>query len=162
PEDDRPDAAPVVVLSQGLWSRRFASDPDVLGRTLLLDGRPHTVVGVAPAGIELPGALEALWRPLKISPAELQPTGNHRLFVVARLQSGVSQVQAGSEMKSIASVLEKVRPQSNTEHGVDVTSLHGRLVQDVRPLLLTFLGAVGLVALIACANVANLLLARAT
>jgi putative ABC transport system permease protein len=162
PEDGQPGAPAVAVLSEGLWNRRYAGDPGVLGRSILLDGRPHTVVGVAPAGIGIPGAPEELWLPLSLGPADLQATGSHRFAVLARLKPETSLLGAAQEMKGIAAALETVRPQSNQGFSVDVIPLHARLVQDARPLLLTFLGAVGLVALIACANVANLLLARAT
>jgi len=161
PEDDKAGAAPVVLLGEGLWKGRYASDPGILGRTIRLDQRAHVVVGVLPGGIEFPGAVEQLWVPLAIGPEDLRQTGSHRLSVVGRLKPGVALEQAASDMKAIAKRLEGVRPHSNQGWSVDMAPLHERLVENARPAVLMLFGAVGFVALVTCANVANLLLTRA-
>jgi putative ABC transport system permease protein len=160
-DEDRPGASHVVVLSHGLWERRFGADPALLGRSIRLDGEPYQVLGVMPAGVGLPGADEEFWVPLAITPEELRQTGNHRLVVVGRLRPGVSREQAEAEMKAIARRIEPVRPHSNTGISAVLVPLREGLVGDVRSPLLLLLGAVGFVVLIACGNVANLLLARA-
>jgi putative ABC transport system permease protein len=161
PEEDRPGAPPVALLSEALWRSRFAADTGVVGGAIRLDGRAHTVVGIAPAGVEIPGGVEELWVPLSIGPDDLAATGSHTLSVVARLKPGVELEQARSDMKSIARRLEAVRPHSNQGWSVDVSPLHERVVAGARTGLVLLLAAVAFVVLIACANVANLLLARA-
>jgi putative ABC transport system permease protein len=160
-EDDQPGTPPVALLGQGLWMRRFGGDRAIVGRTIDLDGRAHTVIGVLPAGADLPGGAEDLWVPLALGPQDLEATGTHRLAVIARLGPNVGLEQARSEMTTIAQRLENVRPQSNKAWTVNVAPLHETLVENARPTLIALLGAVGLVVLIVCANVASLLLARA-
>jgi predicted permease len=166
-EDDQPGAPPVALLGQGLWMRRFGGDRAIVGRTIDLDGWAHTVIGVLPAGADLPGGAglpggaEDLWVPLALGPQDLEATGTRRLAVIARLGPNVGLEQARSEMTTIAQRLESVRPQSNKAWTVNLAPLHETLVENARPTLIALLGAVGLVVLIVCANVASLLLARA-
>jgi len=152
----------VVVLSQGLWERRFGSDPAVIGRTITLNALPYTVVGVAPASMRLPAPAQ-LWSPYAYDPAGQAPgRRSDFLAVVGRLKPGVSEARAQSDLDAIGRRLATAFPRTNEGVGVDVISLHDRLVGSIRPALLVFTAAVALVLLIACANVANLLLARAT
>ena len=152
----------VVVLSHGLWQRRFGASPAIVGQTITLNARPYTVVGVAPASARLPARAQ-LWTPLAVDPSAPPPSRRGDfLTVVARLKAGISQQRAQSDMDAIARRLAAAYPATNARIGVMVISLHEQLVGQVRPALLVFTGAVALVLLIACANVANLLLARAT
>ena len=152
----------VVVLSHGLWVRRFGANPAIVGQTITLNARPYTVVGVAPESARLPARAQ-LWSPLAFDPSS-PPPGRRGDFlsVVARLKPGISQARAQSDMDAIARRLAAAYPATNARIGILVISLHDQLVGQIRPALLVFSGAVGLVLLIACANVANLLLARAT
>ena len=152
----------VAVLSHGLWQRRFGANPAIIGQTITLNARPFTVVGIAPETMRLPARAQ-LWTPYSRDPAG--PQAGRRsdfLAVVGRLKAGVSMTRAQSEMDGIGRRLATEYPQSNTGVGIKVISLHDQLVGSVRLALLVFTGAVALVLLIACANVANLLLARAT
>jgi putative ABC transport system permease protein len=157
-EEMKPGSGRVTVLSHGLWQRRFGSDEAILGRPIQLNGEPYTVVGIAPEGFEFPNERE-LWAPMaeEIDPAQ---RGAHYLRVVGRLKPGVSAERAATEMSAIAGRLEKQYPDSNTGWGTLVIPLRENVVQDIRPALLILLAAVSFVLLIACANVANLLLAR--
>jgi putative ABC transport system permease protein len=152
----------VVVLGHGLWVRRFGANPAIVGQTITLNARPYTVVGVAPESMRLPARAQ-LWSPLAFDPAN-GPQGrrNDFLSVVGRLKPGVSESRAQSDMDAIGRRLAAGYPATNAGVGVKVISLHDQLVGGIRPALVVFSAAVGLVLLIACANVANLLLARAT
>ncbi len=157
--DEARGAAPVVLLSHGFWRRRFGADPAILGRTLTLNDKAHTVVGVLPQGVKYP--LEAeVWTPLKFAPSEMQERFSFYVRVVARLAPGVSLEQAQSELDTIAQRLAQQRPDTNKGFGARLVPLHDHIVGDVRATLLYLLGAVGFVWLIACANVANLMLSR--
>ncbi|HWS87820.1 MAG TPA: ABC transporter permease [Pyrinomonadaceae bacterium] len=158
-EEDRPGAARVAVIGHGLWKRRFGSDPSAVGRSVTLDGEPYTIVGVMPASFQFPEAETEVWAPLALDPQEQSSRGSHYLSVVARLKDGVTIEQARAEMDTIAGRLEQ-QYQVNTGHGANVFALHDEVVGGVRTSLFVLLGAVGFVLLIACANVANLLLAR--
>ena len=163
PRTDRLGAAPVVLISGGLWSRRFGSSPTVPGTQLMLNGRSYTVAGVVPAGFQLEGKADVYtlleqWDDILARSREMHPG----MYVVGRLKPGVTQTQAHAEMTAIAARLAEGYPKSNAKHGINVTLLSGVIVGNVRPTLLVLLGAVGFVLLIACANVANLLLARFT
>jgi putative ABC transport system permease protein len=160
--EDRAGAAGVVILSHGLWTRRFASRADILGQTLNLDKQPYTIVGVLPQDFELFQAAE-LYLPITPWAATLpDDRGWHPGIVpLARLKDGTTIEQARADMDAISRQLEREYPQFNREVRAKVTPLSEQLVQNVRPALLMLAGAVGLVLLIACANVANLLLARA-
>ncbi|HVG31968.1 MAG TPA: ABC transporter permease [Pyrinomonadaceae bacterium] len=158
-EEDQPNGNRVVILSHALWQRRFGADPGIVGKPIVLNGANFTVVGVMPAGFEFPSKETELWSPLGLDTANQEGRGSHFLDVVARLKPGVTLQLAQSNMDAIAGELEK-QYQVNTGHGVNIFPLYEEIVGNVRPALLVLLGAVGLVLLIACANVANLLLVR--
>jgi putative ABC transport system permease protein len=159
PDDERPDAPAVTVLSHALWQTRFGGDPGIVGRDITLDGRPVTVVGVMPAGLRLTGDTQ-LWRP--VVPDEVdQARGVHRLSVIGRLKPGATIERAAAEVRGIARQLELQYPQDNAKRSAKVEPLRDALVGDTRPALLVLLGAVALVLLIGCANLASLFLARA-
>ena len=166
--DDVPGSENVAVLSNGLWQRCFGGEPGVIGRTVVLDGTAFTVIGVLPSGTIFPKGMpyshvdvsEAeVWTPFALVPGQ-SVRGWRRLQVIGRLKADVSPTQAQADMDIIAAQLERQYPADNTERGVELSSLHGELVANVRPALWLLFGAVGLVLLIACTNVANLLLAR--
>jgi len=161
PEEDRKGAPNVVILSHHLWSRRFGADPNILGQTLMLDSRPHTIVGVMPQDFDFPAKETALWVPYGFV-YEDGGRGNFFVDVIGRLKPGVSIEQAQTEMNAIAARLEQQYPEVNTDSRVALAPLHEQVTGKVRRLLLVLFGAVGLVLLIACVNVANLFLARAT
>ncbi|HWS53051.1 MAG TPA: ABC transporter permease [Pyrinomonadaceae bacterium] len=158
-EEAQPGRDQSVVLSHGLWQRAFGGDPGVLGRTLTLNSRSFTVVGIMPAGFEFPAEAE-LWVPLAWDGAESQVREIHDYMVVARLRPDASLEQARAEMNTISSRLEAEYPEANKGWGAVVVPLQEDLTGDMRPALLVLFSAVGFVLLIACANVANLLLAR--
>ena len=167
-EEDRPGAdTRVVVLSHGLWQRRFGGRADAVGRPVSLDGSPVTIVGVLPPGFRwfieegsLTGRPAELWRPLPIT-EEMRVWRGRYLSAVARLAPGVSVDEARAEMDAVAARLEQQHPEANTGWGAPVEPVRDQLAGEIRPALLVLLGAVAFVLLIACVNVANLLLARA-
>jgi len=163
PEDDVLGKASVVVLSYGLWMRHFGSDPQVVGKSLTLDGQPYRVVGVMQNGFQFPRGVD-LWLPSEFDADALSPgaRGAHYLRVMARLKPNVSIDKAQAEMVGISKRLEQQYPRTNTGWSSKLLSLNEATVGNVRPTLLVLFGAVGFLLLIACANVANLLLARAT
>jgi len=165
PEEAKNDADRVVVLTYPLWQRAFGGDPKVLGQQINISGRGITVIGVMPQGWKFPVADEKIDYviPLQYLVASaLNNRGAHFLSVVGRLKPGVQMRQAEAELGGIAGRLSKQYPDTNTNFtGMAVVTLHSDVVGNVRPALFVLLGAVALVLLIACANVANLLLARA-
>ncbi|HEY6403423.1 MAG TPA: ABC transporter permease [Blastocatellia bacterium] len=164
-EDDKPGAAPVVLLSHGLWQSRFGGNPEVVGKGITLDGYLYTVIGVAPKEFSFPSGAE-LWVSAGLKAAvnfEWRLRGNHpNFYAVARLKPGVTLEQARADLDSIAANLEKQYPETNTGQRARMIPLLENYVRNIRPALRILLGAVSFVLLIACANVASLMLARAT
>ena len=170
PEETEPTTTqPVAVISHGLWTRRFGGDPAILGRTLVLNGQPRAVVGVIGPEFESGRAPfdgwfmgTEVWLPVADFPnANGLTRGQTELAVLARLRRGVTRAAAQADLAVVAERLQKAYPDTHARRTVIVSPLHEELVSGVRPALLILLGAVALVLLIACANVANLLLARA-
>jgi putative ABC transport system permease protein len=162
PNEDSQSAARTVVLSDGLWKRRFGGDRRIVGKTIALDGNSFTVIGVAPAGFSFPDRPD-VWIPLVFAQDDLNPDGRgaHWMGIMGRLAPNVTVTQATSELVTITRRLEQQYPESNTNMSGAVIPMQEYLVGDVRPALYVMLGAVAFVLLIACANVANLLLVRA-
>src|SRR5215208_6504970 len=170
PEEYEPGKGRVVILGQGLWRRRFGSDPNVLGKVVRLDGDAYTVVGVMPAGvyptwpstskISFDAGRQEYLVPMSFSPVWAGNRNSHVLGVVARLKPGVTPRRAQADLDLIARRLEEAYPANNAGAGALVVPLADEVVGDVRPALLVLLGTVGLVLLVACANVASLLLAQ--
>ncbi len=168
PDEDKPgEKGRVVLLSQQLFQKRFNSDPNVVGQSVVLDGKAFTIVGVMPTAFQFPIQNDPveLWTTVAVDREGETPVteqrGAHYMAVIARLKPGVTKEQAQAEMTTIGSRLEQQYPDKNLHRGVKVEPTLEALVGDIRPALLILLGAVGCVLLIACANVANLLLARA-
>lgn len=159
PDEEQPGRDQVVVIGHGLWQRAFGANPNIIGQTLTLNSRSYTVVGIMPAGFEFPREAE-LWVPLAWDEKERQVRSIHDYLVLARLKDNVSLEQAKAEMNTISSRLEQQYPEENSGWGAVVIPLRDDLVGDIRLALLVLFCAVGFVLLIACANVANLMLAR--
>ncbi|HVF91699.1 MAG TPA: ABC transporter permease, partial [Blastocatellia bacterium] len=159
PEEFHEGSDHVVVLGYRLWQRRFGSDPNMIGQKIILDGEPHVVAGVMPPEFQMPPGKE-MWAPRVSGEIDRRRRGATYLKVIARLKPGVTVEQARSEMKLIASGLADQYPQTNAEMSASVVPLSEQMVGHLRPALLVLFGAVGFVLLIACANVANLLLVR--
>ncbi|MEJ2217136.1 MAG: ABC transporter permease [Gemmatimonadota bacterium] len=165
PEETWDQAARVVVLSHAAWQNRFGGDPGVVGRMLTLDGRGYRVVGVMPAGLSYPFQGMDGWVPTRWDPANRTQTWfrrAHWLRAIARLRPGVTPAAANAELQAVVKQLQKEYPETNRVMGANMTPLHRFLVGDTRTPLLVLLAAVGLLLLIACANVGNLLLVRAS
>ena len=160
PEDDGPGAEPVVVLSEGLWRRRFDADPAMVGRSITLDDIPRTVVGIVPGHFQFPARGTDVWVPAAFTVEQRAARTSWYLYVVARLKRHVSLAQAQDDMAAVARRLEQRFPGSNRGLGVNLVPLHDQYVRSSRPLLMVLLGTVAAVLLIACVNVAHLLLAR--
>ena len=150
----------VVVLDYAFWQRSFGGDKNVLSKTITIDGANYSVIGVLPKQFFSFG--RDLWKPLVFSPALVNARGSHNEFVVARLKPDVSFAAAQTEMNTIAKRIELAHPDTNTGNGVKLMVLTELFVGSIRPAMIIMFAAVGFVLLIACANVANLMLARAS
>jgi putative ABC transport system permease protein len=159
PGEDKAGAERIAILSHKLWQSRFGSDPNIIGKSVALDGRSYSIVGMMPQGFNFPENTE-IWTPLGWDVT--QHNRNARFMeVIARLKPGMTVQSAQSEMDALAARLEQEYPKSNTDWATKVISLHEQIAGNIKPALLILLGAVGFVLLIACANIANLLLSRA-
>jgi predicted permease len=165
-QDHVPGQAEVLLISHGLWQRRFGGAPDVVGRGVTIDGRPRTVVGIMPRGFDFPSPDVEAWIPVASLTQDQVPWEQRNtrwLSGVGRLKPGVTLATASAELNGLARALEAEHPNSNARFGgATVVSLHEATVGEVKTSLLVLLGAVAFILLIACANLANLLLARGT
>jgi putative ABC transport system permease protein len=159
-EEDQPNGAPVVVLSHKLWQRRYGSNPQIIGQIIRVSDVARTVIGVMPPSFQLPVNAE-LWTPLIADGGLRDNRRSHLLTVIARLKPGATLEQARAELAAIANRIEQAHPGVDPQLGLNTSPLQEQMVRGIRPALLALLCAVGCLLLIACANVANLLLARA-
>ncbi|HLL75957.1 MAG TPA: ABC transporter permease [Pyrinomonadaceae bacterium] len=159
-EEEQPGRDAVVVISHGLWQRRFGGDPQIVNRRITLDGEPHTVVGVMRERFNFPPNSGDVWKPLSFDAEESRDRGNHFLRVLGRLKDGATVEQAEAELSTIGRQLEQQYPDTNAGRDFRPESIIANYTRGPRPFLLVLLGAVGFVLLLACANVANLLLVR--
>jgi len=163
PQEDRHGAPPAVIISDRLWRTRFAANPDVLGKSVVLTGVSYTIVGVLPPGFRFWDEADDVYVPIgQPDSRDVASRTVHDVFCVARLRSGVALAQAQTEMDAIQQTLDERYPDAERGLGVKIHPIKEDLVRDIRGSLLLLLGAVGVVLLIACANVANLLLVRST
>jgi putative ABC transport system permease protein len=162
-EDEQPGHEQVVILSYALWQRHYGSDRSIVGREITLDDTPYVVIGILPRGFTLYGVSPEyeIWKPFAFNRAQLDRE-NHELVIFGRLREKVTLQQAQTEMETILAQLKRQYPAFDQKNGIRVVGFHDELVKPLRPGLLLLLAAVGCVLLIACANVANLLLARAS
>ncbi|MEP6836233.1 MAG: ABC transporter permease [Gemmatimonas sp.] len=163
-QEDHPGSPPVVVLSYALWKTNFASDKSIVGRTIILNGVGHTVLGVAAREYALStqaAASPGIWLPLALTAEQINDHGDHEVSVVGLPREGISAAAAVAELEGVQKTLAREFPNSSFDGGIIARPLRDVVVGDVRSILLLLFGAVALVLLIACANVANLLLARA-
>jgi putative ABC transport system permease protein len=165
PEQNLPNAEPVVILGDALWQRTFGGDPDIVGKLIDIQGRKRRVVGVAPPGLDLHDNRAELWVPITLDPSDRTPRGSHFLNLVGRLKPGITEAQANAEMKTLLRQWGTMNPgthvPNDSTHRIQIASLRSEVVGNVARALWVLQGAVVLVLLIACANVANLLLVRA-
>ena len=164
PEDDQLGAAPVVILGGGLWQRRFASSPEIVGKSIVLNGTSYTIIGVIPPSFTFYGADRDVYMPIGqwSDPMLRDRRIDFSSGMMGRLKPGVTVSEAQADMATVAQSLEVTYPDADKGIGALVASMKQDMVGNVRPFLLVLLGAVGFLLLIACVNVANLLLARAT
>lgn len=166
--EDEPGHENVAVISHSLWQRRYGGNPGVIGKPVNVDGKPYTIIGVMPAPFHFPSGLPGeagavqveMWIPMRQSP-EMAQRGSHNFWVVARLKAGVTLDEARANLQNIAANLARQYPASNKDLGVVVTSLRDYVTGNVRPALLLLLAAVSVLLLLACSNIANLLLSFA-
>ena len=161
-EEGKPGADPVVLIRHSLWRERFGSDPNIIGRTVRIDNKPRTVVGVMPDEFDFPLNACQVWAPMPFAAEDAQDRGNHYLQVVALMRPGVTVGQADAEVRAVAERARTLYPDSNGGRTAFAESLTDSFTRGPKPYLIVLLGAVGFVLLIACANVANLLLVRAS
>jgi putative ABC transport system permease protein len=161
PEDDRAESPATILLSESLWRERFAGDPAMLGRTLYLDGRPHTVIGVLPASFKFPSRTVRFWTAMRFQPIDFEDRGNNYLHSVARLAPGVGLDGAREEMRSIAANLAREYPQANEKTGVTMVALSDQVGARSKTMLTTVCAAALCFLLIACLNLGGLFAARA-
>ncbi len=164
PGDDSPGADPMVVVGEGLWRRRFGASPAVLGQSLTLDGQPYTIIGVLPASVQFPAGSQSqvqLFVPLSVTGARAESRGSRFVSVIGRLKPGVRLETANTELRQLVSRLQEAYPNELAGRSAIAVPLAEVVMGRVRPVLLILQGTVVLVLLIACANVANLLLAQA-
>jgi putative ABC transport system permease protein len=159
PEENNPGRNHEVILGYKFWQTHYASDPNAVGKSINLDGEPHTIIGVMGPKMVKPGFAQ-IWVPLALTPKEAAVRGEHHFLSIARLNPGVTLEQAQAEMNTISQRLEEAYPEDDKGWGASIKSMRDETVGDVRPALLMMLAAVAFVLLIACANVANLILAR--
>src|SRR6185369_10676040 len=165
PEENQPGRGNVVVLSHGLWQTHFGSNPSIVGQAISLNSQSYTVLGVMPAEFGFPTSSDPksqpqMWTPMAWNDEDRVVRGNHNYLVIARLQPNADVAQAQAEMNTISSQLEQQFPADDKGWGAKVVPLREQMVGEVRPALMILLGAVGFVLLIACANVANLVLVK--
>ena len=161
PDEERPGSAPVCILSDGLWRRRFGSDPKILGKAVTLNGEMWTVVGVMPRGFRFPQSVD-LWVPAIVRSTARTKHAQHYLGVIARLRPGLSLDHAQAEWDALARRMGLQYPETNAGLGIRLVPLRTQITGNIRPALLVLFGATAFVLLIACTNLANLLLVRAT
>jgi predicted permease len=159
PDDDRPGHGHVVVLGNALWRERYGADPAVIGQKIVLNGEPYTILGVMPPKFKYPSWAQ-LWTPLAWTDEKRAVRGNHNYLVIGRLRTGIDIRAAQAELSAISNRLEQLYPEDDKGWAAKILTLREQTVGDVRPALLLLLGAVGFVLLIACANVANLVLGK--
>ncbi len=160
PDEDVPDNCRVVVLSDGLWRRRFGADPDIVGRPIEISSRQYDVVGILPAGFRGLSDRAEAWVPFAVFGPSLEARGRRWFSAVARLKPGATIEQAQSELDAVSANLARAYPDTDAERGVEISPLAVETFGDLEPALRTLMGAVAFVLLIACANVANLLIGR--
>jgi predicted permease len=161
-EEDQPDMNRVAIVSYGMWLTRFGGDPQVIGKQIVLNNENYVVKGVMPRGFQFEDREVEIWAPMGLSAAELQNHGSHYLEVVGRLKPGVTLAQANADLGTVAAQMQKQFPDSNRRIGAYAASLRDHLVGKLRQAILLLMTAVVFVLLIACANVANLMLSRAS
>jgi predicted permease len=162
PEEDQPGTNRVAILSYGMWLRRFGGDPQIAGKQIVLDNQNYIVKGVMPRGFQFEERDNEIWAPLGLSAAELRNHDSHYLEVVGRLKPGASLAQANAELGAVAAQLQEQFPNTNAHVGAYASSLRDHLIGKLREAILLLMAAVVFVLLIACANVANLMLSRAS
>jgi putative ABC transport system permease protein len=164
-EEGQPGGPQAAVLSEGLWKQAFNADPEIAGKTIRINGKPRTVVGVMPAGFRFPEAMgedlhKGLWLPIQPTTEMQKDRGSHFFFIVAGLKPGVTMAQGQAELAAIAQHIHQIDPEKGKDIAFRIASYHEMLTGPVRKVFLALVVALGLVLLIACGNVANLLIAR--